>query len=124
LVHAGRMAEGQTVLGWSSARQVVTRPSLLRLKGELALLQGTLAAAETAKDFVRQVLDEAHRQGALSWELRAAASVARLLRKQGHSDDAVAVLQPIYDRFTEGFGAAYIISSKHPLAELGVTEHL
>src|ERR1700733_12973377 len=101
------MAEGQTVLGWSSARQVVTRPSLLRLKGELALLQGTLAAAETAKDFVRQVLDEAHRQGALSWELRAAASVARLLRKQGHSDDAVAVLQPIYDRFTEGFGTAY-----------------
>jgi hypothetical protein len=55
--------------------------------------------------------------------LRVAASVARLLRKQGHSDDAVAVLQPIYDRFTEGFGTADIISAKHLLAELGVTEH-
>jgi predicted ATPase len=125
LVHAGRTAEGQTVLrGMEQYEAGCYTPELLRLKGELALLQGTLAAAETAKDFVRQVLDEAHRQGALSWELRAAASVARLLRKQGHSDDAVAVLQPIYDRFTEGFGTAYIISSKHPLAELGVTEHL
>jgi predicted ATPase/DNA-binding winged helix-turn-helix (wHTH) protein len=125
LVHAGRMAEGQAVLrGMEQYEAGCYTPELLRLKGELALLHGTLAAAEAAKDLFRQALDEAHRQGALSWELRAAVSLARSLRKQGHSDDAAGVLRPIYDRFTEGFGTADVIAAKQLLAELGVTEHL
>ena len=45
-------------------------------------------------------------QGALSWELRATRSLARLVRDQGHLADAMAILQPVYDRFTEGFGTA------------------
>jgi hypothetical protein len=50
-----------------------------------------------------KVLDWARRQGALSWELRAATSVARLLRDQNRSAEAIALLAPIYNRFTEGF---------------------
>jgi predicted ATPase len=38
--------------------------------------------------------------------LRAATSLARLLRDQGSSVDALALLQPVYDRFTEGFETA------------------
>jgi hypothetical protein len=38
----------------------------------------------------------------LSWELRAATSLVRLLRRQEHPTDAVAHLRPVYDRFTEG----------------------
>jgi predicted ATPase len=48
----------------------------------------------------------ASRQGALSWELRAATNLARLLRDQGHRAEAKALLQPVYDRFTEGFDTA------------------
>ena len=61
---------------------------------------------------------QARRQGALSWELRAAMSQARLLDKQGRSADGLAILQPVYDRFTEGFGTADLISAKHLLDEL------
>jgi predicted ATPase len=94
-------------------------PELLRLKGELSLLQGTLGGAETAERLFQQAKDEAHRQEGLSWELRAATSLARLLRDRGRSADAIACLQPIYDRFTEGFGTADLIAAKQLLDELG-----
>ena len=77
---------------------------LLRIKGELVLLQSAPGAAAAAEGHFRQALDWARRQGALSWELRAATSLARLLSDQGRSADAIALLQPVYDRFTEGFG--------------------
>ena len=87
-------------------------PELLRLKGEILLLQSTPAVAETAADFFWQALDWAHRQGALSWELRAATSLARLWRDQGRSADATGVLQPVYDRFTEGLETADLRSAR------------
>ena len=64
---------------------------------------------------MRQALDGAREQGALSWELRAATSLARLLRTQGRPADAIACLRPIYDRFTEGFGTADLVAAKQIL---------
>jgi predicted ATPase len=78
----------------------------LRVKGELFLLQSTPRAAAAAEGQFRQALDLAHRQGALSWELRAATSLARLLRDHERSAEAIALLVPIYNRFTEGFETA------------------
>jgi predicted ATPase len=63
---------------------------LLRIKGELVLVQGAPEAAAAAADHHFHALDWARRQGALSWELRAATSLARLLRDQGRSADATA----------------------------------
>jgi predicted ATPase len=87
-------------------------PELLRLKGEILLLQSTPAVAETAADLFWQALDRAHRQGALSWELRAATSLAQLWRDQGRSAEATGVLQPVYDRFTEGRETADLRSAR------------
>jgi predicted ATPase len=42
-------------------------------------------------------------QQAKSWELRAATSLARLLRDQGKRDEARDLLAPVYGWFTEGF---------------------
>ena len=78
----------------------------------MLLLQGAPGAAATAEDHFRQALDWARRQGALSWELRAATSLARLLRDQGRSAEAMALLQPVYDRFTEGFDTADLKQQK------------
>jgi predicted ATPase len=120
LPHAGRIAEAlalveagleQVEAGWAT-------PELLRLKGDLLLLQKSAAGAEMAPDLFRQALDEARQQGALSWELRAATSLARLLCRQGQSADAIACLRPVYDRFTEGFGTADLIAAKQLLDEL------
>jgi predicted ATPase len=115
LARAGRIAEGLAVseAGWLT-------PELLRLKDELFLLQSSHAVAETAADLFRQALDGVRRQETLSWELRAATSLARLLRNQCHPSDAMAVLQPVYDRFTEGFGTVDLQAAKQLLDELSV----
>jgi predicted ATPase/DNA-binding winged helix-turn-helix (wHTH) protein len=85
---------------------------LLRQKGELVLLQGASDAEAAAQDLFRQALDLTRQQGALSWELRASTSLARLLRDQGRFADALASLQPVYDRFTEGFGTADLAAAR------------
>jgi predicted ATPase len=92
---------------------------LLRIKGELLLLRDEPSAAATAEGHFRQAIEVACQQGALSWELRAAMSLARLLRDQGRSADAKALLQPVYDRFTEGFGTADLKAASALLDALG-----
>jgi predicted ATPase/DNA-binding winged helix-turn-helix (wHTH) protein len=92
---------------------------MLRIKGELFLLPGARGVAAVAEGCFRQALDWARRQGALSWELRAATSLARLWRDRGRPAAAKSLLQPIYDRFTEGFETADLISAKALLDDLG-----
>jgi predicted ATPase len=95
---------------WTEVHSVMSE--LLRVKGELLLLQRAPGAATAAEDHFRQALDSARRQGALSFELRAATSLGRLLRDQGRPADALAPLQPVYDRFTEGFETADLKAAK------------
>jgi len=44
--------------------------------------------------------------------LRAATSLALLWRDQGRLAEAMALLRPVYDRFTEGFGTADLKAAK------------
>jgi predicted ATPase len=120
LGQAGRIAEGLAALeaGVEQFEDGCFAPELIRLRGELTLLQGLPGGARSAEPLLRQALDAAHVQGALSWELRAATSLARALRSQGRSADAIACLQPIYGRFTEGFGTADLIAAKQLLDDL------
>jgi len=46
------------------------------------------------------------------------ATLARLLRDQGRSADALALLQPVYDRLTEGFATADLQTAKRLLQQL------
>ena len=101
---AGGLAAMEQALAWTERTEERWRiAGLLRAKGELLLLQDAPGAAAAAEDQFRQALDWARRQGALSLELRAAMSLARLWRDQNRSTEAVALLAPIYNRFTEGF---------------------
>jgi predicted ATPase len=123
LGRAGRYPDGLAVIDEAIARSERTEElwaiaELMRVKGELLLLPGALGAAAAAEDHFRQALNRAREQGALSWELRAATSLARLLCKQGSHADAIACLQPVYDRFTEGFGTADLTAAKQLLNEL------
>jgi class 3 adenylate cyclase len=71
-----------------------------RHKGQLILQQGHRAAAE---DLYRKAPSIAQEQEAKLWELRAAASLARLWRDQGRRAEARDLLAPVYGWFTEGF---------------------
>ena len=125
LGNAGRIGEGLALLeaGIEQSETGWLTPELLRLKGELLLLQSPPAAVEPVEDLFRQALDESRRQEALSWELRAATSLARLLRDQGSPGNATTILQPVYDRFTEGFATADLIAAKQLLDDLDVAGH-
>jgi predicted ATPase/DNA-binding winged helix-turn-helix (wHTH) protein len=90
-------------------------PELLRVKGELLRLNGAPNAADSGEGCFLQALQLARSQEALSWELRAATSLATLYRTQGRSADSVACLQPVYERFTEGFDSADLIMAKRLL---------
>jgi len=92
-------------------------PEALRIKGE-ALLLSNRTDAPAVEDHFRRSLDLAHRQGALSWELRGAASLARLWRGQGRNREARELLTSVYARFTEGFGTADLQAAKRLLDEL------
>ena len=122
LGHAGRIAEGlaaieETIDRAERGREHWMMAELLRIKSELLLLDGPASAA-AAEDHLRAALDWAHRQDALSWELRAATSLARLRAKRGRTDEARQVLAPVYDRFTEGFETADLRAAKAMLDAL------
>jgi predicted ATPase/DNA-binding winged helix-turn-helix (wHTH) protein len=81
---------------------------LKRIKGVLLLQQaehqaghGSVAAAEQC---FGDALEIARHQGALFWELRSALSLARLRMMQDRRADARAVLAPVYEKFSEGYG--------------------
>jgi len=126
---AGILANSGEIDGaMAAAEEAVTRaergnnhwwlPEALRAKGEVALLT-TPADSAMAEDFFGRAMNLARRQGALSWELRAATGLARVLRQKARPADAVALLKPVYDRFTEGFGTTDLMSAKALLDDLG-----
>jgi class 3 adenylate cyclase/predicted ATPase len=87
---------------------------LYRHKGRLLLRQGP---AETAEVLYRKALGVAREQEAKLWELRAALSLARLRRDQGHPADARDLLAPVYGWFTEGFDTPDLKEAKALLDE-------
>jgi len=93
-------------------------PELLRIKGEVLLRQTSNQAVQAAADCFAQAAEMAREQGALFWELRAALSAARLRVSEKNLAGAAQVLQPVYDRFTEGFDTADLKATKALLDDL------
>ena len=117
---AGQIDEGLAQL--NDALQIVDKTGerwlvaeLCRLKGQLLLRQErTEAAEESYSKALRIAID----QEAKLWELRAAASVARLQRDQGLRAPGYDLLAPIYGWFTEGFATSDLRNAKALLNEL------
>jgi predicted ATPase len=87
-----------------------------RLRGETML---TLPNGDDeAERCFRRAIEIAVRQEARSWELRAATSLARLLRRTGKRDEARATLAPVFAQFTEGFDTGDLREAKALLEEL------
>jgi predicted ATPase len=91
---------------------------LLRIKGELALLEGAADAVGAAERLFLQAVDWAYRQQALSWELRAATSLAQLWSDQHRVVEASELLSSVYGRFIESFQTADLQQAKSLLGRL------
>jgi predicted ATPase len=118
---AGQIEESLTLL--DEACQIVERTGerwfeaeLHRHKGQLLLHQGH---AEAAEDLYCKALSIAREQEAKLWELRAAASLARLRHDQGRRVEAHELLAPVYGWFTAGFDTPDLKEAKALLEELG-----
>ncbi len=92
-------------------------PELYKIKGDLLLIRDPPDEAEAERCF-RTAIDIARRQKARFFELRAAASLARLLKRQGKTEEARAILADIYGWFTEGFDTVDLKEAKALLDEL------
>ena len=67
----------------------------------------------------RAALALANRQSATSFELRAATSLARLLRERGTCTEARTVLADVYGWFTEGLETRDLRTARTLLAQIG-----
>ena len=117
---AGQIEEGLTLL--DDAFQIMERTrdrwfaaELNRHKGQFLLCQGH---SEAAEQLYRNALSIAREQEAKLWQLRAAASLARLRRDQGRRAEARDLLAPVYGWFTEGFDTRDLRDARLLLDEL------
>lgn len=96
--------------GWSTAE-------ILRARAEQSLAQDS-PCLQSAETVLQQALRIAQTQGALAWELRSATSLAQLWQRQSRYREAQELLQPIYQRFTEGYATPDLRKVRALLDEL------
>jgi predicted ATPase len=107
------VGEAMTVI--NSTEQRMWEAEVNRLAGEVALRS---REPDKAGQYFERALEVARRQKAKSCELRAAMSMARLLRDQGKPQRAHELLAPVYGWFTEGFDTLDLKEAKALLDEL------
>jgi predicted ATPase len=100
------------------SRSLIADPELYRIKGDAILMRDASATLE-AESCYRKAIEIAKGQSAKWWELRVTVSLARLLDRTGHRDEARAMLAEIYNWFTEGFDTADLKDAKALLDEMG-----
>jgi class 3 adenylate cyclase/predicted ATPase len=88
-----------------------------RVAGEIALKSPERPVAK-AQAYFEHALSVARAQQAKSWELRAAMSLAQLLRDRGKRRAARDLLAPVHDWFTEGFDTGDLKAARALLGEL------
>ncbi len=93
-------------------------PECVRLHGDLVLANDASRAEDAGKLF-REARDIAVAHDARSWELRAAMSLARLLRDRGDHGAAAACLEPVLGWFSEGLATHDLRQAAALLAETG-----
>lgn len=89
---------------------------LHRIKGQTLSASGT--DSNQAEASLRQAINIARRQAALSLELRAAMPLARLFAMRGERARAKECVAGVYSRFTEGFDTADLVAARALIDEL------
>lgn len=123
LARSGQRETGLDLLAQAIGRSQQTNArfflaELFRLRAEVLVDCGLLAQAEAE---LQSALAVARGQEARLWELRAATGLARIWASQGRAAEAVDILLPVYDWFTEAPDAADLVAAKRLLDELSAS---
>jgi len=104
------LAEARELMERNDERYVESE--IYRINAELKLKQAarnsstssnsTKAESEAEESFLKAI-NIARERGAKALELRAATGFSRMLIKNGRQEEALRLLQPVHDWFTEGF---------------------
>jgi predicted ATPase len=112
----GRTEEGLAAVAEALVRveqtgERMAEAELYRVKGELLIMRDPRDNSQAERCF-GTAIEIARRQRAKWWELRAATSLASLLRKQGRIAEARDALASVDGWFTEGFEFADLKDAK------------
>jgi hypothetical protein len=118
----GTLREGlagpEAIARAESGRAGWATPEILRDKAVSILKQGVPNAAPAAEAVLIGSLEIARQQGAHSWELRTATTLARLWQQQRRVAEARDLLKPVYDWFDEGFTTTDLLAARQFLDDL------
>jgi predicted ATPase len=92
-------------------------PEIFRARA-VTMLRTRQAPPDEVEAALQSSLTLARQQGALSWELRAAFSLAQLWAEQNRAINARDVLNAVIARFSEGYGTADLIAAKKLVKDL------
>ncbi len=119
------VAQASEVMDRNDERYVESE--IHRIRGELELKLASSSSSSSvdvrkaqskAEQSLVRAIGIARQRGAKSLELRAAISLSRMYRDRGKDSEALALLQPVADWFTEGFDCSELKTAKSILADL------
>jgi predicted ATPase len=103
---------------WAETRgRILDLIDLLRVKGEILTSMSPQEAGE-GEACLLESLQLARERGLLSYELRSGISLARLWADRAQRDKALELLDPIFNRFSEGFQTRDVVAAAQLLRQL------
>ena len=110
--------EPEVVMRSESGLSPWCEPEVLRARACQALQLATERGRTQARALFERSLKLARTQGALSWELRVATSMASLSNETGERSSAIELLTVTLGKFTEGFATADVLRGQALLGAL------
>jgi predicted ATPase len=105
-------------ISWAETRgRVLELIELSRVKGEILTSMSQQHTSE-GEACLLQSLKLARERGLLSYELRSGISLARLWADRAQRDKALELLDPIFNRFSEGFQTRDLVAAANLLQQL------
>ena len=102
-------------VSWAETRgRVLNLIDLLRVKGEIL----TSMSQQDGEACLLESLQLARERGLLSLELRTGISLARLWADRAQRNKALELLDPIFNRFSEGFQTRDLVAAANLLPQL------
>jgi hypothetical protein len=103
---------------WAETRgRILNLIDLLRVKGEI-LTSMSQQHTSQGEACLLESLKLARQRGLLSYELRSGISLARLWADRAQRNKALELLDPIFDRFSEGFQTRDLVAAANLLQQL------
>jgi predicted ATPase len=118
-IDEARRCIAEAVRAMETSKERSSEAEVYRVAGEIAI-RSPQPDLEAAQAHFERALKVARAQQAKSFELRAAMSMARLLRDLGKREEARELLAPLYGWFTEGFDTLDLREAKALLDELSL----